>query len=445
MKPRVSAPTVQAFIVAGLLLRSAAAFGAGFALKEQGAIDQGTSYAGATARAEDPTTLFYNPAGITRLDGYQISFSGSYIAPNATPYSENASYSALLGGRAVSGTRDGNTIGSAVLPSVFASGAVTRDLHVGLAITSPFGLTSQDQTTSLARYHALTTALRTIDIAPTIAYRLLPTLSVSGTLIVETADARVSNALDFGGIGALSGLARLGLLPGTADGFSSLKASGTGVGFQLAALFQPLPGTRVGLSFRSPITHTLTGTVAYGAVPPALAGAFTTQSASAKLTTPGDLALGVAQDVGRWTLLGDVQWTQWSRFQNLTTVLASGTTATIPEGWHDSWTVAAGADYRLTDALTLRGGAAYDETPTASGERTPRLPDSSRIWLSGGLTWRVTQALAVSGAYSHLFGGDTTVSLTDGGPGTANFLRGNLSARYHTSVDIVSLEATVAF
>jgi long-chain fatty acid transport protein len=270
-------------------------------------------------------------------------------------------------------------------------------------------------------------------------------LSLSASLIIEAEDAHESSAVDFGAIGALSGLGRLGLLPGTADGISSVRVSDTAAGFQLGALYQPLPGTSIGLSFRSAIIHKLTGSVTYANVPALLAASFTDQSAYAKLPSPADASLGVAQVLGRWTLLGDVEWTQWSRFRNLTAVFANGGSSTSPENWHDAWTVAAGADYRLTDSVTVRGGTAYDESAAPGGSLTPRIPDSSRVWLSGGVTWQATPFLALSGAYSHLFGNDTTVMLIDAGPGTPNFLRGNLDASYHTGVDIVSLQATLKF
>jgi long-chain fatty acid transport protein len=435
-------------VAASLLLLvppSHAAWAAAFALKEQGAIDQGTSYAGATARADDPTTLFYNPAGITQLAGYQVSVNASYIAPLGDAYRQSASYSALLGGGAVAGTTDGNIAPAAFLPSIFATAAVTPDLHLGLAVTSPFGLSTKYDDTSLSRYYALATSLRNFDIAPTIAYRLAPALSVSATLIIETADGYDTNAVDFGGAGALTGLGSLGLLPGSADGTASFRGSDVAVGFQLAALYQPRPGTNLGISFRSAIDHRLGGSLDFHGVPAVLAAGFASQPAYSKLVTPADISAGIAQALGRWRLLADVQWTQWSRFRNLTAVLADGTSFTSLEDWHDTWTVAAGAEYRLNQALTLRAGTAYDQTPTYDATRTPRIPDSSRVWLSGGLTWRVTPSMAISGAYSHLFGSDTLVMLTDAGPGTANFLRGNLTTAYHTAVDIVSLQATLAF
>jgi long-chain fatty acid transport protein len=423
----------------------AAGNAAGFGLKEQGALDQGSAYAGATARAEDPTSLFYNPAGITRLDGYQISLNASFIDATSNAYAETASRSPLLGGTPVSGTTDGNIGSAALVPSFFATAAITPNLHVGLSVTSPFGLTSQDNTTSIARYYALTSSLKTFDIAPSIAYRVLPSLSLATSLIVETADAQLSNAVDFGSIGALAGLGRAGLLPGTADGIASVKASDAAVGYQVGAFYEPIVGTRVGLSYRSPIAHKLSGSVTYQGVPTLLATAFPNQSITAKLVTPADASLGVAQDIGRWTLLADVEWTQWSRFSRLAVQFADGGGSATPENWHDSWTEALGVDYRLSDDWTLRAGTALDGTPTANSTRTPRIPDSNRVWLSTGATWKVTKALSISGAYSHLFVGSSSVSLIDAGPGTPNFLRGDLTASYHNSVDIVSLQATMAF
>lgn len=430
-------------ILAGLALASGA-HAAGYALVEQSAESQGVSHAGAAARADDPSTLFYNPAGMARLPGYQITVSGSYISPSASLQSGSASTNVRGGTLPVSGVTGTDAARDAFLPALYATAQIGRDWHVGLSVTSPFGLTTKYDTSSIARYYALTSVLRTTDIAPSVAWQALPNLSFGASLIVETADARLSNAVDFGTIGAGAGLARFGLLPGRADGIATVRGGDAELGYQLGVIYEPIPGTRLGLDYRSTIYHKVTGSVSFQNVPALLAPSFPYQRASAKLITPGNLTLGLAQDVGPVTLLGGLTYTQWGRFQQLQANFVSGGSLT-EEKWHDTVTVNAGADWHLNDALTLRAGVAYDQTPVKSQYRTPRIPDGDRYWISVGATYAVTKNISVSAAYSHIFVQDTKVSLTDLGAGTPNFLRGNLNANYSNAIDIFATQAKLAF
>ena len=427
-----------------LSARSSLLHAAGYALLEQSAESQGTSHAGSAARADDPSTLFYNPAGMARLPGYQITISGSYISPQSTLYSGAASTNTPFGPVPVSGTLGRDVGVDAVLPALYATAQIAPDWHVGLSVTSPFGLVTKDDTSSIARYYGLTSKLTTFDIAPAVSWQALPNLALGGSLIVETADTRLSNAVDFGTIGAGLGLARFGLLPGRADGVGTAKGSDTAVGYQLGALFEPVPGTRIGLDYRSTIYHDVTGTIAFTGVPAPLAPGFTTQSAQAKLITPANISLGVAQDIGPVTLLAGVTGTQWSRFRQLLVTYTGGASLT-DERWRDTVTVSGGADWHINDRFTLRAGAAWDQTPVPDRYRTPRIPDGDRTWLSAGATWKATDHLALSVAYTHIFIDDTKVALIDAGPGTPNFLRGNLAASFSNQVNIVAAQARYAF
>jgi long-chain fatty acid transport protein len=104
-----------------------------------------------------------------------------------------------------------------------------------------------------------------------------------------------------------------------------------------------------------------------------------------------------------------------------------------------------GADWRVAPDWTVRAGFAFDQTPVSSAERTPRIPDANRYWLSIGATWKPTPRLAISAAYTHIFLDSPTVNLVDAGPGTPNFLRGNLTAAYSGQINTLSLQGTLSF
>ena len=145
-------------------------------------------------------------------------------------------------------------------------------------------------------------------------------------------------------------------------------------------------------------------------------------------------------------MLAGLEWTNWSRFQTLTVNFDNGANPSVTqEHWHDTVFVSLGGEYRWNEKLTLRGGVAFDETPVRDEYRTPRIPDNNRYWISGGASYQITPKIAVSGAYTHIFAHDSTVSLQDPGPNNSNLFRGNLTANYRASVDIVSAQLRFAF
>lgn len=428
-------------LVAALASHPAAAVG--FELLEQSAESQGASHAGTAARADDPSMLFFNPASMGSLPGNQVAISFTLIAPSAHQDRASLRASSAIGGFPLSGTSNYDTATNAVVPTFYGIVQVAPDWHVGLSVTAPFGLTTQNSPTSVARYWGLTSQLVTTDVTPAVSWNPVPNLSIGAGLIIEMASARLSNAVDFGSI-----LAELGapVLPGSRDGVSTLKGSDTALGWQIGAVYQPRLGTRVGIDYRSTIYHRLTGSTTFENVPLPLtiSPAFTSQAASAELAVPGNLTVGLTQDVGAFTLLLGATWTQWSVFRNLNVVYGPTVNTTV-ENWHDTATVSAGADYHLNEQWTLRGGVAWDQTPVPDSTRSPRLPDGNRYWLSVGATWHVTPAVAISAAYSHIFVDGATVALVDPGPDSPNFLRGTVNATYTNHIDIGAIGARFAF
>jgi long-chain fatty acid transport protein len=417
---------------------------AGLLLLDQSAMYEGASFAGATARADDPSTLFFNPAGMARLPDIQVSISASIIDGQAHLISASGSHAADLGGSPILGSV-GAFGGTSVLPDVYVTGQIAPDWHLGLSVTSPFGILTQYDTASVVRYYAQTTQLRTIDIAPSIAWQAIPSLSLGASLIVETADGHLSQAIDFGGIGAAAGLAPLGFLPGRADGSVTLRGNDVTLGFQIGALFTPDPATNIGVSYRSAMFHTLSGTEKFGGVPAPFAQAFPNQNATLSETMPDILSVGIAREIGRFTLLADLAWTNWGRDHELTTVGSSGASSVTPQNWHGAWRVSLGADYKATDTLTLRAGTAWDQSPVPDATRNPATPDADRVWLSVGASWSPVRRVALSVAYAHLFVSDGTIALTSGGPSSGNFLKGNLTAQTAVAIDIVALQTTLSF
>ena len=443
----------SAAAVATLAMVGAAggAHASGYQVREQSAVGQGVSFAGSAARGDDPSTMFFNPAAMAWLPGTQAVVLGSGIFPTAEVRSGSASRAAALGGGPITGSL-GDAGLDAFVPALYGTTALAEDWRLGVSVTSPWGLVTKYPADFIGRYHALTSSLKTFNIAPAVSWRPLPNLSLGAALQIQYADARLSNAVDFGSVGFLNPQLRaLGFRPGAADGRSTIDGDSTAVGWQLGAQWEPLAGTRLGLGFRSAVFHDLAGEVRFEGVPAPLTPAFRGTGGRAKLTTPESLTFGVTHRVGeRWTLLAGAEWTNWSRFRELVVRFDDGRAPSVTEQrWRDTWFLSAGTEYQASRDLALRAGFAWDKTPVRDETRTPRIPDSDRYWLSVGASWRALPVslpgMTLSAAYTHVFADEGRVRLTDPGPGSSNFLRGNLSADYSASVDILSVQARFAF
>ncbi|MBV1796592.1 OmpP1/FadL family transporter [Siccirubricoccus sp. G192] len=447
MKTRIG--LIAASLATGVLMAGNGALAAGYALREQSAVGQGAAFAGSAARGDDPSMIFFNPAAMAWLPGMQAATVASAIWPEAAAQSGSASRNALLGGSAITGSLGGDAALDAVIPALYGTAAVGERWRLGLGVTMPWGLVTKYPADFIGRYHALTSSLRTINIAPAVSWRPQPNLAFGAALQIQYADARLSNAVDFGAVGAVSGLGRFGLLPGTRDGRATTSGDDTALGWQIGAQWEPLAGTRLGLAFRSAIFHELRGEASFQGVPAPLnaSAQFANTGGRAKLTTPEVLSLGVTQRLNeRWTLLAEADWTNWSRFRELVVHFDSGRPPSVTEErWRDSWFLSLGTEYRATEGLTLRAGFAYDRTPVPTETRTPRIPDSDRYWLSIGASYQVTNNATLSAAYTHVFADDAGVALRDRGPGTSDFLRGDLNMAYQASVDILAVQARFAF
>ena len=434
--------------MAGLLGCAAGAAAAGFEIREQSAVGQGASFAGAATRGDDPSMIFFNPAAMAWLPGTQSASVLSGIIPDVEAKEGRASRTAALGGSPITGSLGGDAAYDALVPAVYGTTAIGEDWRIGISVTAPFGLVTKYPTDYIGRYHALTSSLRTYNIAPAISWRPLPNLALGAALNIEYADARLSSAFDFGAVGFANPVLRgAGFRPGNRDGRSTITGDDTSVGFQLGAQWEPLSGTRLGLSFRSAVFHDLKGDVSFQGVPAPLAPGFANSAGRAKLTTPETLTLGWTQKVAeRWTLLAGAEWTNWSRFETLTIRFDNGRAPSITnERWRDTWFLSAGAEWQATPDLALRAGVAWDKNPIPAETRTPRIPDADRYWLSIGASWQALPRLTLTAAYTHIFADDAKVNLVDAGPGSADFLRGNLSATYSGSVDILAVQARYAF
>lgn len=422
---------------------------AGYALREQSATALGNAFAGATAGAEDVSYMFFNPAALARLGGYATAATLSRIRSKSKLKEASAS---TVRGIPIVGRRHKGDIGEdETVPALYAAAPLGGRVRLGLGTTVPFGQKTKYPADFVGRYHALESELRTVNLNPAIAVRAADWLNLGIGLQVQYIRGRLTNAVDFGTIGAMRRVP--GAVPGAQDGIAKLDGDDWGYGYTAGLLVEPLKGTRFGLAYRSKVEHTLKSDVKFrddvagvAAVLRAKSDAFQTTDAEADLTTPASLSFGVHQDIGsHFALMAEAQWTGWSEFRQAVVEFENPAQPDelTEQRWNDSWFFALGATWRPLNALTLRTGVAYDESPVSDRFRTPRIPDENRYWLSVGASWRPRPWLGFDAGYSHIWVKGSEVNLSAADPGNQN--RGNLSARYEGSTDIATVGLSLKF
>ncbi|MFT7228036.1 MAG: long-chain fatty acid transport protein [Methylophilaceae bacterium] len=407
------------------LAASASTQAAGFALIEQSASGMGNAYAGGAAIAEDASTIFFNPAGMTYIEGTQAIGALHLIKPNAQ-FNDKGSSSG--GAFTPLGDEGPNAGDLAFVPNFFFMTALSPSIKVGVGVSVPFGLKTEYDDRWLGRFQASKSELKTININPSIAYKLNDRLSVGAGVSLMRAEATLSRAVNFGAGGV---------------GDVEIKGDDWGFGFNLGAIYQLTSDTRAGVAYRSKVKQKLDGDAKF--TRPALvpnAGAAADGDVTAKLDLPETFSVSLFSELNsKWDVMGDVTWTRWSRFEELRVLRESGTTLTVtPENWENTVRYSIGATYHYSDAIKLRAGLAYDEEAIKDEFRTARIPGNDRKWVSLGASYKVTPVSTFDIGYSHLFISD--VKIDDNQLAAGN---GRLKGEYEGSVDILSLQYTYNF
>ncbi len=396
---------------------------AGFALIEQNASGLGNAYAGAAAAAEDASTIFFNPAGLTRLSGQQVLFAAHSIWPSSNFINTGSSLNPTkrLGGES------GDLGEWALVPSFYYAAELAPDWRFGLGINSPFGLKTRYDPTWMGRFQAIDSDLVTLNINPTLAYQVNDWFSIGAGFDLQYITAKLTRAVNFG--------------PRAGEGSVKVNGDDWSFGGNIGVLFQLTPSTRLGLAYRSNIGHRLTGEAKFvrTALVPNI-GPVANGPVAANVTMPENVSLSLVNDLtSDWQLLADVTWTGWSRFQQLDIVRTNTgqLLSSTPERWNDSFRYSLGASYKFTESWKFRGGVAYDQTPVPDRFRTARIPDNDRVWLAAGANYKLTGQDSIDFGYTHIFLDNAPIRDLQGNGFADN---GNLIGHYRNSIDIVSVQ-----
>lgn len=394
---------------------------AGFALSEQSGSGLGNAFAGAAASAEDASTIFFNPAGMTYIEGTQVSGTLHLIKPNA----EFNNQGSVAGTARPLGSESDDAGDLAFVPNFYFMTPLTETVKFGVGVNAPFGLKTEYDKDWIGRFQGIKSDLKTININPSLSFKVNDQLSLGFGLSAMWIQAELTSAVNLG----------------AAERTSKVKGDDWGFGYNLGAIYQATNDTRFGVAYRSKIDQHLKGDVRFSISN----GPTPNGDVTADVTLPEMLSISSFSQLNdKWDLLSDVTWTRWSRFQELAVFRDNGAPlSSTAQNWENTLRYSIGVNYHYNDKLKLRAGVAHDETPTSNEFRTVRIPDNDRKWLSFGAAWQATPASKLDIGYAHLFVSD--VKIDDNQTTAVPLGRGRVRGDYDASVDILSVQLTHNF
>lgn len=413
--------TFKLALLAALLLTvfTSSLLAGGFALSGIGsrAISMGGAFRG---MANDPTAMYWNPAGLGFMEKSCVTLAGAGIMP-ASDYT-----SAYTADKTVSAV---NKLW--LFPNVYAVKAGPSKLHYGLGVYVPYGLGAEWDlfaTPTALETNELFSSIGVVDIHPTVSYLINEKLSVGA------------------GLSAQYGMITIRKFASSPVPLT-MEVTGTGLGFgaNFGVLYKVLPNLNLGISGKIPSTVALDGTAEYIMVHPA-AGVLTTKpDATADLNLPAEVGLGISYQVKEgWDINLDFAHTTWSVLDKIVIKLEDGASlggtpladAEMNTKWEDTFRASFGTEYWMGTANALRCGFFYDQSPIPDSSLNPAFPDISNK-MSGNLGYsRVFGNFQADVNFEHIAFSERKIETQEAD---------NLMGTYNTSVNAFNFGLTYNF
>ena len=406
--------TRSALLSAAILIFAAASAQAGgFWVYEEATPDMGVGGAGRQAAGFDASTASGNPAAMTRLERSQMEGGLLGFYADTRFNVKNATYGDNGGG---------NAGGFNPAGSLFYVHSINPDLKLGLGLGSYFAGPLNYSNQWAGRYYVQSTSYTTMSLNPTIGYKLADWLSIGGG--INVVDAELTNRV------AVNTLTEPG------DGRAKFDASDVGYGYNLGALFELSPQTRVGVTYVSQVKLEFKDELRFKNMDGTLLGAALRASglldANLKIESiiPAQLAVGAYQALtDKLALVGTVNWQNWSRFGQPEISVADSNTVTENMNYQDTYHAGVGVYYRVAEPWLLMAGFGYDTSPTSSAaDRNPSLPLGAVFRYAAGVQYDWNKDFSVGAAYTLIDCGKAKIN-DSGGP-----LKGDLQGEYDTNL-----------
>jgi long-chain fatty acid transport protein len=384
-----------------LLFTASTSFAAGFRLPEAGAKAMGMGFA-FTAQADDPSAIYFNPAGLTQLKGNNLKLGVTYVKENGGTFSGTTP---LTGGAQVSETQKDLDF---YIPNFFyANSNPSTGFAWGVGVYAPFGLGQeyQDRNTSIFRNQITKIDLQTIVVNPTVAFKINDALSVGAGIDFLYGMAELQK----------TGVVFLGPAVGNLNLYNlDLEGDGTAWGYNFGLLLTPSKEVKIGFNYRSPFhlkikegdvdIANINSTVPFvpNPVPPPAAltaaqvfgGTSYATKGSTTIEIPATATLGVSYTKNRLTVEVDADMTFWSSYKSLNIDIQNNNPLLPDSFTQKNWTnevaLYVGGEYRVTDPLALRLGFRYDPTPVPAATMGPELPDADKMYYCAGAGYKLS-------------------------------------------------------
>jgi long-chain fatty acid transport protein len=388
-----------------------AAHAGGFAIRNQSAYGQGSSFAGIAAGGS-LSSMFWNPATLSDVEAIELESGVAAILAHIDVELDPV----LLSG--FPGSDEGDIAPHAFIPSSYGAYRMNERIVLGVGINGPFGQVTEYEDDSILRAFGIAGNSKafTFNVNPAISVEMTDWLAVALGLQAQYFDTRLSRQA-------------LGPL-----GVSTLEGDDIGLGFTAGLKLTPMAGTEIGLGYRSSIEHELDGelkTPTVGDVDVRYDG----------VDVPDIVTLGIRQQItDRFRLMAAAEWSNWSRF-NTVTIEGGPAPIALPFEYDDGWYFSAGGEFDVTPRVTARAGIGYEIAPIDDDIRSFRLPDIGGLWLSTGLSYQHSERYSFDFGYSFA-AGDPDIRAADAGGPDAN---GPFSGHSDNVLHVVAATIKVKF
>ncbi|MBS1118762.1 MAG: Long-chain fatty acid transport protein [Deltaproteobacteria bacterium] len=338
----------------------------GFAVTEQTAVSSGTGGAG-VARADDPGAAWHDPAALADGGGWRFDLSLIVARPS-------------LEARALDGSWAASTdAGWSTPPHLDLSYAHDR-WAAGVSLGVPFGSGVTWPTTWPGRHEIVATELQVFRAAPFVAWSF-GKLRVAAGAHADFGRLQIARDLDFIDL----------------EGDVAIDMDGHGFGVDASAFYQARPELAFGAAYRGRTRLPVHGGANFTA-PDAFSDKIADQAAQSELVLPDQLAVGGRYQRGSYAALAELELTMWSTTKQLVVDFAQTTTPDVMQDqrWHNTVALRAGGEWTRRK-LTLRHGTYLEQSPAPADRLAPSSPDSTRLGLSAGASWRFDRTWSVDG------------------------------------------------
>jgi len=392
------------------VLLASPAWAGGLYLYEVGSADVGLASAGFASRAQDASTVFTNPAGMMRLDKPELD-AGAQVIYLHTKFSPNDNTS--VSNRTMpdgSGAANGNPSGFIPAGSLFYTNKLSDKFAFGIGVFGFFGLSAQYEDNWVGRYYATKVQLQGLTLMPAVAYRLNDKISFGAGLNAMYGMLDTKMAVNN----------RTILNPAAPDGSMELKDNVWGYGGKFGILYEISKETRLGLTYLTKTKMDFSATPSLSNVTrPLLNAALSSITIDMTVRAPQQFILSGYHELSdKVAVMADFGWENWQDFGNIDAGVydqsGGSVSTTVNAHYQNTWHVALGTQYKLSDPWKISFGGAYDSSMVDGANRTPTLPVGAMWRFAGGAQYAMSQTMTLTGAYEYIWTGNMAMDVNRG-------------------------------